>query len=457
MVFGRKKSKKKDVDTMALYNILGVEKKATPEEIKKAYRKLAIKLHPDKNGGTAEAQAKFTAMKNAYEVLSDQRRRYYYDNMGDQGVEQIDQLTDMTPEQMMMAMQMQLADAKLSQRAAMCCCITLGFSILALIFIMFALKVDGSISLNWSAVFWPIWLLNIPIAFGTFQFLSGMPMPEEGQDFDKSAIMREKLLIFVQTSLFLAFEIMLTLRLDGSSSLNWILVLLPWILIEIMWLGVLCAAYAKLLGNTDFDNVEKKAENIVNKISVPKQMTMGLLRIAFAILIAGKQDRWDGLADASWWSVFGPVWAGFGVVVLFLVLEFRSLKEVRAEVEQRRQEKAMGDAATMEEEHDVMLPEPSPGDICCLLIALIPISVTAAKAAGGDFSAFMIFVPILLFICCGWCACWTSICMAGRPDDEGMDGEDEESGLFNDQDDHDLESGGGSPTPGMRLSVENVR
>jgi len=61
----------------------------------------------------------------------------------------------------------------------------------------------------------------------------------------------------------------------------------------------------------------------------------------------------------------------------------------------------------------------------------------------------MIFIPILIFICCGWCGCWTSICMAGRADEEGMDGEDEGAGLFGAEDDHDLESGGGMPSPSM--------
>lgn len=71
------------------YEVLGVAKNASAEEIKKAYRKLALKYHPDKNPGDKDAQDKFIEAAEAYEVLSDQEKRAKYDqfghNMGPQG------------------------------------------------------------------------------------------------------------------------------------------------------------------------------------------------------------------------------------------------------------------------------------------------------------------------------------------------------------------------------------
>lgn len=69
------------------YAILGVSKTATPEELKKAYRKMAMKWHPDKNkGNEAEAQAKFQEISDAYSVLSDPEQRSIYDRYGEEGL-----------------------------------------------------------------------------------------------------------------------------------------------------------------------------------------------------------------------------------------------------------------------------------------------------------------------------------------------------------------------------------
>ena len=64
------------------YEILGVGKSATPEEIKKAYRKIAIQFHPDKNPGNKEAEEKFKEAAEAYEVLSNADKRAQYDRFG---------------------------------------------------------------------------------------------------------------------------------------------------------------------------------------------------------------------------------------------------------------------------------------------------------------------------------------------------------------------------------------
>ena len=68
------------------YEVLGVSKNASDDEIKKAFRKLALKYHPDKNPGDKEAEAKFKEISEAHEVLSDKQKRARYDQFGHAGV-----------------------------------------------------------------------------------------------------------------------------------------------------------------------------------------------------------------------------------------------------------------------------------------------------------------------------------------------------------------------------------
>ena len=64
------------------YEVLGISKSATDSEIKKAYRKLAIKFHPDKNPGDKNAEEKFKEVAEAYEVLSNPEKKKQYDTFG---------------------------------------------------------------------------------------------------------------------------------------------------------------------------------------------------------------------------------------------------------------------------------------------------------------------------------------------------------------------------------------
>jgi curved DNA-binding protein CbpA len=69
-------------DLQDLYAVLGVSKEATPEEIKQAYRQAALKYHPDRTNGDPDLAKVFQAVQHAYDILSDEQKRRYYDETG---------------------------------------------------------------------------------------------------------------------------------------------------------------------------------------------------------------------------------------------------------------------------------------------------------------------------------------------------------------------------------------
>ena len=76
--------------TANYYTLLGVDKHVSEQQLKKAYRKLAMKYHPDKNQGNVDASEKFKEISQAYDTLSDPEKRSIYDKYGEEGVQQME-------------------------------------------------------------------------------------------------------------------------------------------------------------------------------------------------------------------------------------------------------------------------------------------------------------------------------------------------------------------------------
>jgi DnaJ family protein A protein 2 len=81
---GGRRGPPKEVNNTKFYELLGVDKNASMDDIKKAFRKLALKNHPDRGGD----KEKFQELQNAYEVLSDKEKRDIYDKYGEDGLKE---------------------------------------------------------------------------------------------------------------------------------------------------------------------------------------------------------------------------------------------------------------------------------------------------------------------------------------------------------------------------------
>jgi len=82
LTYSQRRDNNITMDYKDYYKILGVDRKASADEIRKAYRKLAMQYHPDKNPGDKKAEDKFKEINEAYQVLNDSKKRAHYDRVG---------------------------------------------------------------------------------------------------------------------------------------------------------------------------------------------------------------------------------------------------------------------------------------------------------------------------------------------------------------------------------------
>lgn len=404
------------------YELLGVERSAAEQELKKAYRKKAIQLHPDKQGGDGEA---FKRMKYAYDVLSDSKKRKAYDQYGEAGVKLIE--GNLSPE---VAMDLFL-DMGSCERLLLIFLLTLVIGYLLLFPILLSIRWDHPNSMTFAHVFLPTWFgLGLVLSFCLCCNTTPVfPPPEEEEDENmrkqieqeqQEKLMTHRAFKFggITVTLVMALLLfLLVLRLDGETKWSYFLVIWPWIVLEIGVLAVKLwnaeSAYM-MAGNDPTTLKERKWLDKDWILFIVPFTAQQFCHIAFACLIASKLDGYGW----TWWEVFMPFWVDY---VLGIILELTNCSKVKSAAERA-----------------FMTPEAKAREETCGTISAKMILRTMWLGCvvllcwklehPNSFPAFVMFLP--LFITAGCFCCCTSclICCMSSEMRKEMDG-DEETGM----------------------------
>ncbi|KAF2073542.1 hypothetical protein CYY_005161 [Polysphondylium violaceum] len=186
------------------YTLLGVEPHATQDDIKKAYRVLALKYHPDKNPDP-EAADIFRDITQAYEVLSDETKRKLYDQYGEEGYK-IFESTGFGENAGALAAVFSIKTFLATM------CILVSMVVLASVFLV--VKIKGAVGWNWASVFSPMWIL-IGFVF-IVTVLVAVILKSMGAR-----------MFVVQTAAALVFFALLNANLDHRTHIKWALVFIP--------------------------------------------------------------------------------------------------------------------------------------------------------------------------------------------------------------------------------------
>ncbi|CEI90399.1 hypothetical protein RMCBS344292_04725 [Rhizopus microsporus] len=208
---------------MNVYAVLNVGKDATLEEIKKSYRRLALRYHPDKN---PQCEEQFRNVNQAYNILSDPKKRRIYDRYGMAGVNMMD---TMGPGAILLDPEVEAV-------------ILTFFCILSLIFVciifwlvFICLKVDSSVRWPWSVVFIPLWIIDGLILWMSLHYFRNSNSmnkhsshvhddEDEGEEDEEELLLNEgrykksiisRCIPLIECVLIILFQVLVVLYLDG--------------------------------------------------------------------------------------------------------------------------------------------------------------------------------------------------------------------------------------------------
>ena len=323
------------------YKLLAVDRDASQDEVKRAYKRQSLQMHPDKLAQrglsvTAESQAKFTKMKEAYEVLSDPHKRATYDALGARGMKWVDEPFSVDPQELAH----NFAKSSVVDRSKI---FGIFVAIAIIVFlqpVLVCLHVDGMFgnSASWMATLTPLWLWNFFLIFyhARVILMGPIPRPEHipVEEWVDPLPMKKRIFSMVRFLLIVLFEILVALKIDHILQVPWCLIFTPlyfweattlykkWPLARMRIVTVEDLEVALGKPFSEFTPAEKdligKRYSVVSSTSSPDfdaaqklktrarhDVFKSAFRITFVVVLLFQLDA--GL-NWSWWLVFAPIW-----------------------------------------------------------------------------------------------------------------------------------------------------
>lgn len=356
----------------------------TPEEIKRAYRKTATRVHPDRNRGDPEATERFQEVQYAYSVLSDPRLRGIYDSYGEQGLKMYESYTsfaesDGGPN---------LPAGDPVQLITMLCC-----AVAVIVALITALSVDVYLKLQVPAVDAPLYLMLIPLwilnAIGLIVlsvFISAGY--KKGGGFQA---VQGPLGLLAQLLLLIVWEVLLVVRTDRVSFISYAAVFAPLYIME----ALSYARASQRISKVEYEGERASGRTLLTyNVHVMRVLGEIAARAAFLVLLV---LHLDGIVVQGWWLVLLPLWL---LLALFLALAF------------------MQAAVPPSSEQEQMAALLNRGKIFALLFLALILLLANLVLDGGISSWLPIFIFIFIVAGCFFCCCTCAVCalrMQPRP------------------------------------------
>jgi hypothetical protein len=281
------------------YKALGIQRNANQEEIKKAYRKMALKYHPDKAGSGAEVADQFELVQKAYETLSDVKLKRVYDQYGEKGLQMLQQMGEYAP----------FIDPEVLLQINR---IFTGFSFVVALLILFpsllSARIEENIMWSYILVFIPLFIVDaiLLVFIITASFEKQDDDVRLESDRSKSTIF--KVLTIVYVGLFCIFQFLICAKLDGITLASWWMVSIPWFLLELMNWVQITASTAAQASEPFYESNEASEPKFYGFWGIVllcvNNYSMFVVRLVQAGLVFWKLNG----ADCDWRLIFMPTW-----------------------------------------------------------------------------------------------------------------------------------------------------